>query len=84
MLLKGHLKVCVTSAGCVMLAEARRTLAGESTDGVDAGELTVVSSALTFIHIYKSNHCFHSFTAEHLKDISAHHGLKRLTIMVSK
>lgn len=67
---KGHLKVCVTSAGRVMLAEARRTLAGESTDGVDAGELAVVSSALTFIHIYKSNHCFHSVrAAEHLKDI---------------
>lgn len=37
-----RLRLLLTDAGSVMLGEARRTLAGEATDGVNAQELTVM------------------------------------------
>lgn len=46
-----RLRLLLTDAGSVMLGEARRTLAGEATDGVNAQELTVVLFGQTFIQI---------------------------------
>lgn len=41
----------LTDTGSVMLGKARRTLAGEATDGVNAQELTVVLFGRTFVQI---------------------------------
>lgn len=41
----------LTDAGRVMLGEARGTLAGEATDGVNAQELTVVLFGGTLVQI---------------------------------
>ena len=41
----------LTDAGSLVLGEARRTLAGEASDGVDAVELAVVLLGRTFIQI---------------------------------
>lgn len=46
-----RLRLLPTDAGSVMLGEARRTLAGEAADGVNAQELTVVLFGQTFIQI---------------------------------
>lgn len=46
-----RLRLLLTDAGGVMLGEARRTLAGEAADGVNAQELTVMLFGRTFIQI---------------------------------
>lgn len=46
-----RLRLLLTDAGGVMLGEARRTLAGEATDGVNAQELTVMLFGRTFVQI---------------------------------
>lgn len=45
-----------TDAGRVMLGEARRTFAGEATDGVNTQELTIMLFGRTLIQIWKKMH----------------------------
>lgn len=45
--------VIFTNAGCVMLGEARGTLASEATDGVNTQELTVMLFGRALIQIWK-------------------------------